>query len=636
MADDEAAPTAVAPMGQQNEVEKLESEKKRLEEELRYVQLQMTDILNLNDGLLVELRQKDKSLVKREEYFAIISEKNATELAQLEIETECAEQMSVYDIEVLQGQVNRLQLQKERYNTLSQENKDLEEAFMSMQEEVSQTSMDHSLGIHEMNKDMLAVRENLEAKLRYELTAMDHRYQQRAFASLNEADKRDILDNAKLKDEVTLQSIGIANLTLRMEKQKHGTEVCNEEIHHLNKQTSHLRDQLSDLALSKIHRNKTISKLDEEIQTLQTKKSELGRLLQKDFGVSELTDVIEECKEKIKAERLSADLWQKRLEAIFRLQDEMIPTNSQELDGKFSSSTHKLFSTSASLAGEETTNWEDTGHGGGARLSDIDEAMARDPTLRQALKSFIGKESAVMGGKSEVEVQNMAAWVICQVIKAWMKSKADLLGEFERLEKKKERRLEAKRLLVGMEREDVPTEKVDEREERGPNQDEVDDMWDDVFMTDSHNMDSAASTWYGLRDNAKRIPSDIKVGTPSLSERFNFDSIRPANISYDLDPPVTKFSVSQSANNIPTMRRSQNKETAVRLDPTSTTSLLEVPGTSRGAIRKKDALKSAVHHSIKPASGILMMTKAHSVSNLHKPGQPSKRGLKGVASTNML
>ena len=85
--------------------------------------------------------------------------------------------------------------------------------------------MNHSLGIHEMNKDMLTVRENLEGKLRHELTAMDNRYQQHAFSSLNEADKRDIFDNAKLKDEVTLQSIGIANLTLRLDKQTRDGDV---------------------------------------------------------------------------------------------------------------------------------------------------------------------------------------------------------------------------------------------------------------------------------------------------------------------------------------------------------------------------------------------------------------------------
>ena len=93
-------------------------------------------------------------------------------------------------------------------------------------------------------------------------------------------------------------------------------------------------------------------------------------------------------------------------------------------------------------------------------------------------------------------------------------------------------------------------------------------------MTDSHNIDSASSTWYGMRDNAKRIPDDIKVGMPSLNERFQFDSIRPANISYDLDPPVTKFSVSSSVNNISKMQQSQNKGT---FKSASTTSL---PGTS--------------------------------------------------------
>ena len=447
--------------------------------------------------------------------------------------------------------------------------------------------MNHSLGIHEMNKEMLTVRENLEAKLRQELTVMDLRYQQRAFASLNEADKRDILDNAKLKDEVTLQSIGIANLTLRMDKQKLGTETCNKEIQLLNKRTSLLRDQLSELALTKMRSNKTISELDEEIQALKTKKEGLENLLHKGSELSELTDMIEDCKEKIKEERLAADLWQNRLDAIHRMQDDMIPTNFEELKGKYSSSTHKLFSTSASLAGEKTTNWEDPGQGG-ARLSDINEAMARDPNLGKALKAFIGKESAIVGGKGEVKNQNMAAWVICEVIKAWMKSKADLHSEFKRLEEEKKKRKKAKESLVDLAKDELSLEKggMEEREEE-PNQDELDDMWDDVFMTDSHNIDSASSTWYGMRDNAKRIPDDIKVGMPSLNERFQFDSIRPANISYDLDPPVTKFSVSSSVNNISKMQQSQNKET---FKSASTTSL---PGTSdkaRGTARRKTRL----------------------------------------------
>ena len=177
-----------------------------------------------------------------------------------------------------------------------------------------------------------------------------------------------------------------------------------------------------------------------------------------------------------------------------------------------------------------------------------------------------------------------------------------------------------------------------EETEQQPNQDEKDDMWDEIFMTDSHNMDSAASSWYGLRDNAKRIPDGIKVGMPSLNERFCFDAIRPANISYDLYPPVSKFSVSQnprSRSDLSTMRKSQQKETLKGVDSASTTSLPDAPSTAEGKHRKKDVLKSAIHHSIKPASGILMMTKAHSVSNLQKPKHNLKSG-KGAASTSKL
>ena len=115
MADTSGGATIPGLSGQA-ELEKLESDKKRLEEELKYVQLQMTDTLTLNDGLLIDLRQKDETLGKRNEYYSIISEKNATELQQLELEADCAEQKCENDVNFAQSQMNRLQLRRERYS----------------------------------------------------------------------------------------------------------------------------------------------------------------------------------------------------------------------------------------------------------------------------------------------------------------------------------------------------------------------------------------------------------------------------------------------------------------------------------------------------------------------------------------
>ena len=51
----------------------------------------MTDTLNLNDGLLAGLRLKDETLVKREEYFAIVSRKRHERSSGGD---ECAEQFA--------------------------------------------------------------------------------------------------------------------------------------------------------------------------------------------------------------------------------------------------------------------------------------------------------------------------------------------------------------------------------------------------------------------------------------------------------------------------------------------------------------------------------------------------------------
>jgi hypothetical protein len=640
------------------ELEKLESDKHRLEEELKYVQLQMTDTLNLNDGLLAELRQKDETLVKREGYYSIISEKNAAELQQLEVEAVCSEQKYTYDVDSLQAQVDRMQLRRERYLRLKKENDNLNDTFEDMQRSVAEMSLDHANLVHDMNKDMMMVRENLESKLRQELNAMDLKYQQHAFSSLNETDKRDIFENAKLKDEVTLQSIGIANLSLRLGKQKHGTSGCNTEISKLNKKAALLRDQLSDLQSTKFHRTKEIDRLTKEIETLRLKKDSLEDLLHKDLDLDTLSDNIDECMRKIKYERLSAELWQKRLESAHFMQDYMIPTSDGEKKGTFSSNTHKLVSTTSSLTGllrqeskrDNNLPSEDgsSSSGDGAKLADIAAAMSKDPSMNLALRSLVGKESVLVGGKSRKkgkgenqaeEAQNMAAWVICEVMKDWMTSKKELQASFDALESES---IIANSTLPGVMLPDYsaaagtangPTteSKSDVYEDEGRiDPAERDDMWDELFASDNSEEESS---WYKLRDSAKRIPEGIKVGMPTLNERFNFDAIRPANITYDLDPPINKSGVSQSMDNL-ALKNQLILEMSTDIIKAYAT---KAPAGGAAVPKKVDGLKGGTYqNTIYSGSGLPMtkLSKAHSVSALNKK-RPVKQ-TRNAASTQKL
>jgi hypothetical protein len=64
---------------------------------------------------------------------------------------------------------------------------------------------------------------------------MDISYQKDAFAALSERHKKAMFQNAKLKDEVALQGVGLNNLGSRLGKQNQQYELCLKQLSGLNK-----------------------------------------------------------------------------------------------------------------------------------------------------------------------------------------------------------------------------------------------------------------------------------------------------------------------------------------------------------------------------------------------------------------
>lgn len=67
---------------------------------------------------------------------------------------------------------------------------------------------------------------------------MDISYQKDAFAALSERHKKAMFQNAKLKDEVALQGVGLNNLGSRLGKQNQQYDVCMKQLRALNKRVS--------------------------------------------------------------------------------------------------------------------------------------------------------------------------------------------------------------------------------------------------------------------------------------------------------------------------------------------------------------------------------------------------------------
>lgn len=69
----------------------------------------------------------------------------------------------------------------------------------------------------------------------YAQNKMDISYQKDAFAALSERHKKAMFQNAKLKDEVALQGVGLNNLGSRLAKQNQQFDICTKELKALNK-----------------------------------------------------------------------------------------------------------------------------------------------------------------------------------------------------------------------------------------------------------------------------------------------------------------------------------------------------------------------------------------------------------------
>lgn len=59
---------------------------------------------------------------------------------------------------------------------------------------------------------------------------MELSFQEEAFSALQDKQKKAMLENAKLKDEVALQGVGIANLTARLIKQQLAYDKCKKVL----------------------------------------------------------------------------------------------------------------------------------------------------------------------------------------------------------------------------------------------------------------------------------------------------------------------------------------------------------------------------------------------------------------------
>ena len=339
-----------------------------------------------------------------------------------------------------QSEYNKALLRKERFIELNADNENMKICVESLELKLRSGRLEHATEMHEMNKNMRLLRQSMESKLVRELTSIDIFYQKEAFESLPVEKKKAMFENAKLKDEVALQGIGMANLGSRLTKQNYNYESCQEEWKLLSKRSNVLREKLSELTLVKNNQTEAQKKIETDIDNLIAEQQTLMNELNERPTQFEYMALKKELLLKINEQNLYAAKWEKRLQLIEKLMEDLQPSSRAEANGHYNSKVFKfdeaVLATMPSIAKRMAT-LERTGHSPtaeeplGMKPTDLNSLLAADPEFATAMLPLKGKESYLVktyGDENQEPDQNMVAWVVLEILKIWRSVTTDSIS----------------------------------------------------------------------------------------------------------------------------------------------------------------------------------------------------------------
>ena len=114
-------------------------------------------------------------------------------------------------------------MQQDAYDRMAHESARMNADVAALLAAREAEALRHAEAVHETKREMLELRQSLEHTFRKTLADAEQAHQERAFGALGAGAKDALLTNAKLKEELSLQAIGMKNLDLRHERQ--GAEI---------------------------------------------------------------------------------------------------------------------------------------------------------------------------------------------------------------------------------------------------------------------------------------------------------------------------------------------------------------------------------------------------------------------------
>ncbi|KAJ1422452.1 hypothetical protein B484DRAFT_399075 [Ochromonadaceae sp. CCMP2298] len=219
----------------------------KLQTELAQLQADLMDSVNINDELSKVIIVKDEEIQDKAERLVALKEQNEADGEQLELEQLTLSDRCQYEISTKEETLRKLGLQHKRFRDTSEENAELKVSVRDTGDRTEVNGELHATTMHLKNLEMKTLREVMERKMRDQLNKMDISYQKEAFAALSEVHKKSMFQNAKLKDEVALQGVGLNNLGTRLAKQNQKYTLTRSELHSLHVKSRALKEALGKI-----------------------------------------------------------------------------------------------------------------------------------------------------------------------------------------------------------------------------------------------------------------------------------------------------------------------------------------------------------------------------------------------------
>jgi chromosome segregation ATPase len=115
----------------------------KLDQELKLMQKELEDNLQLNDNFQKSIEEKGDELAHKDEFIMSLREKNAAELEQLRLEQESLNDNIVHEINFHTAEVQNLRVRRNRLQELVNENERLRDSIRFLEEKVNEDRHHH-------------------------------------------------------------------------------------------------------------------------------------------------------------------------------------------------------------------------------------------------------------------------------------------------------------------------------------------------------------------------------------------------------------------------------------------------------------------------------------------------------------